>query len=398
VCVVIRQFFDEHGENMFCGGAERYLIELERLLRDLGYHPEVYQSGAGHWVRSYNGLRVVGLDTGGNQARLNRVFHTEVPPGALTIYLEFSLAAPYCHPNSIGVSHGIYWDDEHALAGALEREMLAFTVIEALEHASTVVSVDTSTINWVRGTQAGLAQKFIYIPNFVDTQEFRPSPESGSRERLVVLFPRRLNRARGFWLLCDVLPELVWQFPGVDFHLVGKGGPREEAEARSFVRRYSGQVRWYVLPPERMSEAYSAADIAIIPTVWSEGTSLSCLEAQASGNAVIATTVGGLSDLVLHDFNGLLIEPTAAQLRNALVSLITDRELRSRLSRQATAVAQTFSLDRWRRSWTEVLRSHCPAPGPPSRQIAVASGQNPPTASNPRAGSSARAARASLRP
>jgi glycosyltransferase involved in cell wall biosynthesis len=298
VCIVIQQFFDEHGENMFCGGAERYLIELERLSRDLGYEPEVYQSGASHWVRNYHNLRVIGLDTGGNQTRLNQVFHSEVPPGALTIYLAFSLAAPLWHPRSIGVSHGIYWDDEHALANALDREMHVFTVIEALEHATAVVSVDTSTINWVRGTQVDLAQKLIYIPNFVDTEKFRPSPESKTPRRLVVLYPRRLCRARGFWLFHDVLPELAEQYPQVDFHLVGKADAREEAAVRALIERYSGRVRWYSLPPERMSDAYRVADISIIPTVHSEGTSLSCLEAQASGNAVIATTVGGLTDLV----------------------------------------------------------------------------------------------------
>ena len=40
-----------------------------------------------------------------------------------------------------------------------------------------------------------------------------------------------------------------------------------------------------------MSQAYKQADISIIPTVHSEGTSLSCLESQACGNAVLATNV-----------------------------------------------------------------------------------------------------------
>jgi glycosyltransferase involved in cell wall biosynthesis len=114
------------------------------------------------------------------------------------------------------------------------------------------------------------------------------------------------------------------------------------------------------LPPEQISEAYRLADISIIPTIQSEGTSLSCLEAQASGNAVIATTVGGLTDLILHAYNGLLIEPTGVDLYQALVRLITDDALRLRLSLKATEVAQTFSLNRWRSRWTETLQTYCP--------------------------------------
>jgi glycosyltransferase involved in cell wall biosynthesis len=361
VCIVVHQFFNQNGENMFYGGAERYLIELERLIRDLGYEPEVYQSGAGDWVRYYNDLRVIGLDTGGDQSRLNEVFHARVPPGALTIYLAFSLLAPCCHPRSIGISHGIYWDRDDPQVTKIAREHERSAILEAFDHATTMVSVDTSTINWVRGTRIDLAPKFLYIPNFVDTQEFRPSPEPKTPGRLVVLYPRRLYRPRGFWLLRLVLPDLIERFPFVDFHFVGKADRAEEAEVRSLMERNPGRVQWYFLPPERMSEAYRVADITVIPTVHSEGTSLSCLEAQASGNAVIATTVGGLPDLVLHEFNGLLIEPRADFLHEALVRLLADDELRRRLGRQASDVAQTFSLNRWREQWAIVL-AQCAIP------------------------------------
>src|SRR5262249_58036042 len=79
-----------------------------------------------------------------------------------------------------------------------------------------------------------------------------------------------------------------------------------------------GRVSWDSLPPERMAEAYREADIVLLPTVAAEGTSLSCLEAQACGKAVVATHVGGLADLVVSEHNGLLIEPAAPALLAAL--------------------------------------------------------------------------------
>ena len=45
---------------------------------------------------------------------------------------------------------------------------------------------------------------------------------------------------------------------------------------------------------EKMPAIYQGADICVIPSIGSEATSLACLEALASGCAVVATNVGGL--------------------------------------------------------------------------------------------------------
>jgi glycosyltransferase involved in cell wall biosynthesis len=364
VVIVIHQFFNQQGENMFFGGAERYLIELARLIRDLGYEPEVYQSGAGDWVRHYNDLRVIGLDTGGDWSRINEVFHERVGEGLLTIYLAFFLAAPRCHARSLGISHGVFWDQEHFDCRGRSREEGLKAILQAMHNVATMVTVDTSTTNWVRGTIPDLSNKFVYIPNFVDTDEYHPETEARRPDRVVVLYPRRLCDYRGFWLVHDVLPAIMEQFPHVDFRFVGKADVREEEAVRGFIERYPGRIAWYFLPPERMAEAYRGVDLAVVPTLHSEGTSLSCLEAMASGVPVIATSIGGLSDLILHDYNGLLIEPTAAHLRAAITRLVTDTELRLRLGRRGTLVAQSFGLERWRRQWAEIIEVHCATPAP----------------------------------
>ena len=95
-------FFDFEGKDMYCGGAERYLIELNRIIRKLGYETAVYQCGTSSWVRWYNDLCVEGLPASGDIELLNREFHRRVPPGALTIYFAFSYAFPYAHAEQPG--------------------------------------------------------------------------------------------------------------------------------------------------------------------------------------------------------------------------------------------------------------------------------------------------------
>lgn len=353
-------FFDHDGREMMRGGAERYVLQLAPLVESFGYRVRVFQSARGSWSRSYGCVRVDGIDTGGDVGKLNERFHALAPDGVLTIYLAFYLATPHYIPGSIGISHGIYWDHpgmQHPEAVYNEK---VGQVLSAIRNLARVVSVDTNMINWVRATNAALAERFLYVPNFVDLSQFRPAA-SRHDGRLVVLYPRRLYAPRGFWLAAEVLPDVLASFNDVEFHFVGQADSAEEHAMEDLMKTYPGRVRWYSLPPEMMHEAYQTAAITIIPTLFAEGTSLACLEAQASGNAVIATNVGGLPDLILDRHNGLLIEPSAEALRTALTRLITDEPLRGRLVTNAVEVARNYGLPRWEARWRTLLAEHLPA-------------------------------------
>lgn len=352
VAILVSQFFDFEGRQIFLGGAERYLVELAGLIRQLGYQPVVYQSAQGDWSREFDGFPVIGLDTRGDPHTLNLLFHERVPPDTPSIYLAFYLAAPRCNPRSIGVSHGVFWD-KHARFLGEDRQVLA-EILTPIDNLAAMVSVDTNTINWVRSTQSSLAEKIVYIPNFVNPKQFHPV--SGRRDDgLTVLYPRRLYPPRGFWMVWELVPEFLGAYDNLDFLFVGQADAQEKAAVKELVKRYPERVSWRSLSLESMHRAYQEADVTLIPTLHSEGTSLSCLEAMASGNAVIATNVGGLPDLVISGYNGLLIEPKVPALRTALRALLDDQDLRETLSNRAVDVASSFSIDNWREKWTELL-------------------------------------------
>jgi polysaccharide pyruvyl transferase CsaB len=357
VRVLTPAFFDARGEKVFRGGAERYLVELGKVVRALGHPIEVFQLAQGEpWTREVDGLRVHGLPAR-DYTLLERAALTATGTRPdLTVHLAFYTAGPDTQAPALGVSHGVYWDDPGSQSPSQFRWHREH-VLAAVEHLSGMVSVDTNTINWVGATSARLAGKIVYVPNFVDLEDFRPVPRpEGSRT--VFLFPRRLVEARGFWLVAEILPRLLARHPEIKFHFVGDAAGPEEDEVRRLVALDPERVRWTSLPPERMPEAYRAADVVLIPTLWSEGTSLSCLEAQASGRAVIATRVGGLPDLVLPGYNGLLIEPNAAALEAAIERLASDPGLRARLAEKGLETVQGFGIGRWRESWEELLRTY----------------------------------------
>jgi len=356
IAILAPQFFDLKGENLYLGGAERYLVELARLIKGLGYAPKIYQGAEGEWEREFEELPILGLDTHGDAKRLNIQFHNALLPDVPVIYLAFDLAFPHCNRRAIGVSHGVYWDQTDGLSIEQRQQQLK-KILGPMTNLPWIVSVDTNTINWVRTVRHALSDKFTYIPNFVDLDRFRPASHEDP-EKLIVIYPRRLNGPRGFWLVHEIVPEFLEEYPQVEFHFVGQANPPEEKAISELVTKFADRVQWLSLPLDQMHQVYQQADITLIPTLGKEGTSLSCLEAMASGSAVIATNVGGLPDLIIPGYNGLLIEPDVSALRDALHELCRDEVLRSRLAQQAIEVASTFNLERWRARWTSVLREH----------------------------------------
>jgi polysaccharide pyruvyl transferase CsaB len=355
--------FEPTGQVIYLGGAERYLIELAALIRERGCEVEIYQSAQGDWFRYFYDIPVYGLDTGGRKEAMNEVFHRRVRPPDLTIYLDFSLATPACFRPSIGISHGVFWDDPRFQESTARIVENIHRVRDCIQNLDVLVSVDTNTIQWVRTVAYSLTEKIVYIPNFVDLTVFRPRPPDWPKDdtTVVILHPRRLYPPRGFDLLADLVPRLVPRYPHVVFAFVGQAHTEQERRAvETLIETYPGRVRWQVLPFERMPEAYWGADVTVLPTRFAEGTSLACLEAMACGHAVVATPVGGLTDLILDGYNGLLVAPRVDALQAVLERLIEDRTLRTRLGARARETATVFSIDRWRQAWRYLLDRFLP--------------------------------------
>ena len=120
----------------------------------------------------------------------------------------------------------------------------------------------------------------------------------------------------------------------------GEGGERAEMERivaenhlEENVRLLGGQG------PDAIRQLYRLTDIVLVPSVHSENveeaTSLSALEAMASGRPLIAGAVGGLAEMVVDGENGLLVPADAKALAAAILRLAAAPELGSRLAAAA---------------------------------------------------------------
>lgn len=92
-------------------------------------------------------------------------------------------------------------------------------------------------------------------------------------------------------------------------------------------------------------EIIAQIDVAVVPSVWEEAFGLSALEPMACGKPVIATSVGGIPEIVVHRSTGLLVPPRDVDsLAAALEWMITHRdEAREMGARGRTRAQQRFS-------------------------------------------------------
>lgn len=357
-------FLDFEGYKFYAGGAERYLIDLANICSKLNYRFNVYQYGTYSWVRRFKDFNVISVADKNELVNHSVLqvenfahnFYKNTTSSQLTIYSPFFICGKYVNKNSIGISHGIAWDNECVNYNSGETFWNTNkNIIDSGKMLNDIVSVDTNTANWFQTIDYSVGKKIKVIPNYVDTKEFKPRKKNPNSDKVIISYPRRLYAARGLYLVLNILDEILEKYSNVEFHFVGRGFEEDTKHVDEKIEKWGDRVQWYSLLPEEMPQVYEKSDIVLIPTLYSEGTSLSCLEAMASGNAIIATRVGGLTDLIIDRFNGRLIDLDEKALYNALEEIIEDEVLREKYSANAIAVAEAFNKAHWDEKWEKII-------------------------------------------
>jgi glycogen(starch) synthase len=175
-----------------------------------------------------------------------------------------------------------------------------------LRGARLVIAASTALAEQARSLGA---RDIRVIPSGVDL----PDLDGEEAEPPEVLYAGRLSPEKG-------VLELVEAARDLNLVVAGDGPLRDRVpDALGFV------------PPGRLRHLYARAAVVACPS-RREGFGVACLEAMAYARPVVATSVGGLRDLVVDGETGLTVPARdPAALRAALERLLGDRELRRRL-------------------------------------------------------------------
>jgi glycosyltransferase involved in cell wall biosynthesis len=99
---------------------------------------------------------------------------------------------------------------------------------------------------------------------------------------------------------------------------------------------------------------YASADVVVISSD-NEGMPVTLIEAALVGLPVVATDVGSVSEVVVDEVTGFLVEQSAEAVASGLIRLLKDDALRARMGSEASRWAgQRFGVDRLIRDHEEL--------------------------------------------
>ena len=153
------------------------------------------------------------------------------------------------------------------------------------------------------------------LPNGVDLQKFRPSidgPPSSNMQRAkpTLLSVGHLLESKGHHIVIEALTKL----PDATLCIVGEGSELERLRKLAVHLGVSTRVRFLgLVPHEEMAAVYGSADFTVLASA-NEGMPNVLLESLACGTRVIATAVGGNSEIVSDDVAGLIIRDRSSTM------------------------------------------------------------------------------------
>jgi L-malate glycosyltransferase len=160
-------------------------------------------------------------------------------------------------------------------------------------------------------TNYDIEKDILVIPNFVDTDLFKPNCDCSFKKNIAAKGEKILVHTSNFRQVKRV-PDTIRIFDRVQKEipskllLVGDGPDRSECERLVRQLDLMDKVK-FLGKQDGLTEILNAADVFLIPS-QSESFGLAALEAMACGIPVVGTSVGGLPELIGHNESGYIAE------------------------------------------------------------------------------------------
>jgi glycosyltransferase involved in cell wall biosynthesis len=356
------------------GGIERVVYEQSKRLLAKGFDPVVVTSRMntdrnyivdGIRVHCYDSLNfgfglgipysipnVSGLGTFTESVRNSDIVHVHGHP-YLSSLAAARIAKMYGKPVVL-TQHNTFIKYERGIWDLAERLNDSIVGRQVLKGSDKIITVSKATRRYVLGLGAD-DPKIKVLHNGVDVDRFRPMPELREKIRnklkirqnaKVALSVRRLVYKNGVDTLIESAERAIKSNDQIDFLIVG-AGPDSDAVRSKIERlgisdrcRLAGFVSDVELPAY-----YNAADVFVLPSKSGEGLPLVGLEAMSCGLPVVATDVGGISEVIPEGCGKLVPPDDPSALAEAILDF-SQKDLLGLKRELRTIALRRFSWER----------------------------------------------------
>ena len=193
---------------------------------------------------------------------------------------------------------------------------------QALQNADWVCCVSSAVLAELKRSVPAINGRSSVIHNGVELPPVLADPVPVETPRLLCL--GRLVPAKGFELAVSALASIAARYPNVRMVIAGDGPERAKLEQQVGQLGLSRMIEFigWVEPHEVLSLINTST--AVLMPSWREGLPTVALQAGLMGRPIIASRVGGLPEVVLHQQTGLLVEKGDSGAIAAAITYLLD--------------------------------------------------------------------------
>lgn len=285
---------------------------------------------------------------------INKIRAKENPFGPLIIHAHGSragllgrLASPL-YAKKVYTEHR--FDEDFHLKNPLN-EWLQKKIIQIQNHRSDlIIAVSRSVRDFLVKSNMAPEDKIVIIPNGIDLKVVSKSVNQLSvrHEGPIIGNIGNLNHQKGQIYLIEAMPYIMEKYPEAKLEIIGEGEERKILEAE--IKRL-GLINNITLCGHKniLQKYLSKWSVFALPSV-AETFGIVILEAMSMGLPIVASKVGGVSDIITQRKNGILVPPrNSKHLANAILEVLDHPVLAAKLKREGLERVKDFD-------WKEIIK------------------------------------------
>lgn len=196
-------------------------------------------------------------------------------------------------------------------------------------------------------------KKIRHVPNVFEPEKTLLGIPIADNARYVG-FIGRLEYRKGVETLIASIPRVLKKFPDVGFIFIGEPQivPKTKIYYDEWIQKKLGKWAQNIKIKGNVSyrsipELVGKIDVVVFPSIW-ENFPNACLESMAAARAIIASSAGGMAEMLDGGKTGILVSPqNSKELADQLIRILKDNELRKTLGMKARQrVIETYNSDK----------------------------------------------------
>ncbi|HLI46658.1 MAG TPA: glycosyltransferase family 4 protein [Geobacterales bacterium] len=251
--------------------------------------------------------------------------------------LEIGRVGSLSNPLSVVIDNIEWWLTYESKNVITTSEFMKRQLIEHFKLPGEKITVISNGIEF---------REFDYMINKAEIRAMHGLPI----ENKLVGFIGRITEQKGVRYFIEAVPKILNKYGNVNFVVVGDGWQIDEMKELAKKLGIDWAVKFMgYLPDESLKNILKALDVLVIPSVY-EPFGIIALEGMSAGVPLVASSVGGLDEILENEVDGLKVPPRNPDaIADAVFKLLIDESLRNRLVENARRKAIKFS-------WEEIAK------------------------------------------